>query len=267
MLSVISNLPWWVIYRISDVVYFILYYIIKHDRDTVMYNLSIVFPNKTIKERKSIAKQFYRNFSDTIFEDIKLLNINNKELEKMIVTNLDVVNGVIKTKQNIQLHSGHFFNWNFYSAHINKSKDYHGMAVYKKLGSNTLNSFIKRLRQKFGTIMIEKSEYHDTIKKYNDKPFQILMICDNNTSLDKKTIFFNKQVTFTLGPEKMAKKYNCAVVYTEIFKIKRGLYNFHHTLITTNPNEMDNITQVISTHIEESIKRNPSNYLWSQKLF
>lgn len=42
----ISILPYWVLYRISDILYVLLYHLIKYKRKIVRNNLHISFPHK-----------------------------------------------------------------------------------------------------------------------------------------------------------------------------------------------------------------------------
>lgn len=48
-----------------------------------MSNLAIAFPEKTATERKKIAKQFYRNFTDAMLESIKLISAGPRLIDRM----------------------------------------------------------------------------------------------------------------------------------------------------------------------------------------
>jgi len=63
LIYVISLLPYWFLYLISDGLYYILYYIIGYRKGIVFQNLENAFPEKTEAERLVIAKKFYRFFS------------------------------------------------------------------------------------------------------------------------------------------------------------------------------------------------------------
>ena len=71
----ISLLPWRVMYLISDVIAFILNHVVGYRKKVVIANLQIAFPEKSQKERASIVKQFYRQFTDNFIEVIKSLII------------------------------------------------------------------------------------------------------------------------------------------------------------------------------------------------
>lgn len=76
-------------------------------------NLLIAFPGKTEKERKRIEKDFYHQLIDTFLEMIKLISISRKELDKRFECDYSEVNKLYETGQSLQLHGGHFFNWEF----------------------------------------------------------------------------------------------------------------------------------------------------------
>jgi len=83
-LYVFSKLPWFVLYGISDLLAFLTYYVFGYRKKVVLGNLAIAFPDKTVSERKEIAKQFYRNFSDTLAETIKMITASDEEVEQSI---------------------------------------------------------------------------------------------------------------------------------------------------------------------------------------
>jgi len=50
LLWLISILPFWLFYRVSDVVYFIVYHLVGYRKKTVTHNLKLVFPEKSSEE-------------------------------------------------------------------------------------------------------------------------------------------------------------------------------------------------------------------------
>ena len=74
----VSLLPFWVLYRISDLFYVLLYHIIKYKRKVVRNNLRISFPQKGENEILAIEKKFYAFLCDQFVETIKLCSITEK---------------------------------------------------------------------------------------------------------------------------------------------------------------------------------------------
>ena len=73
-------LPFWLLYRVADITFPVLYHVIRYRRKTVAANLRESFPEKSERELKQIERKFYRNFADYIFETIKLLIFRDYEL-------------------------------------------------------------------------------------------------------------------------------------------------------------------------------------------
>lgn len=84
LLKLISYFPFWIIYRISDLLYPLMYYVIRYRKKVVFENLNLAFPEKTKKEKILIAKKFYRHFCDLLLEVIKTFSISKKELLKRL---------------------------------------------------------------------------------------------------------------------------------------------------------------------------------------
>ena len=79
-----SRLPFRVLYILSDFVFFIAYCCIGYRRKVVQTNLRNSFPNKSKAELTEIERKFYHNLCDYFFETIKLLDMNEKEMLKLI---------------------------------------------------------------------------------------------------------------------------------------------------------------------------------------
>ena len=82
----------WVLYRLADVGYLFIYYVLKYRRGIVRQSLVSSFPEKTNSEIVNIEKQFYRWFADYFLESIKLLSISRKQLAKRLtIINADLI--------------------------------------------------------------------------------------------------------------------------------------------------------------------------------
>ena len=80
ILTVISRLSWKNLYRLSDFFRFLIFDIIHYRRVVIMENLHNSFPDKSEESIQNIAKKYYRNFTDIIFETIKLRSISKTDL-------------------------------------------------------------------------------------------------------------------------------------------------------------------------------------------
>ena len=111
LLYLISLLPLKILYLLSDFFYLIVYYILGYRKKVVMNNLTISFPTKTEEEKITIAKKFYRNFTDTVIETIKLLSASDKFIKAHLIGNFSIFEEIRRKGKKCQAHLGHNFNW------------------------------------------------------------------------------------------------------------------------------------------------------------
>jgi KDO2-lipid IV(A) lauroyltransferase len=79
--------------------------------------------------------------------------------------------------------------------------------------------------------------------------------------------FLNQDTPFYMGVEKLARSLDFAVVFMDIKRTARGNYRGDIQLITHEPNKTADfeITEKYIRLLEESINRQPDNWLWSHK--
>ena len=112
LIYIITLLPLRVLYLFSDVMYPLMYYVVRYRRDVVRKNLTNSFPEKSIKEIIRIEKKFYRHFSDLFIEAMYRMNITAEEFRKRTVCNhLDIVKNIYADDKSAFLMLGHFGNW------------------------------------------------------------------------------------------------------------------------------------------------------------
>ena len=77
----ISWLPFSLLYGLSDILFFIFYYLFPYRRKVVLQNLRSAFPEKLEAEIRKIEKEFYRHFCDVLVETIKLFSASQNAIE------------------------------------------------------------------------------------------------------------------------------------------------------------------------------------------
>lgn len=266
----LSLIPWRIMYFIADLFYVLVYYGFGYRKAIVMKNLSIAFPDKTEAERVRIAKDFYHNFIDMIFETIKMFSISNKELQKRFSANYEVLNDLYDSGQNVQLECGHFFNWEIVNLNIGLKSRYPFIGVYQPLSNKVMDRIMLKMRQKNGTILIPASDFKNNFSDYVEDRYAMGLAADQNPPSEFKAHwvnFFGRLTPFVVGPEKGAKEKNTVVLFGHFYKVKRGYFKVDLELITTTPREFANgqLTQIFAEHVERAVRKTPANYLWSHR--
>ena len=78
----LSLLPLRVLYVLSDLLFFPIYYLFGYRKKVVRKNLTQSFPNKNEKEIKTIEKQFYHFLCDYMVETLKLFSMSKEQLKR-----------------------------------------------------------------------------------------------------------------------------------------------------------------------------------------
>ena len=78
----ISLLPFWILYGISDALYVVAYHIWGYRKALVRKQLRDSFPEKSDSELLKIEKDYYHWFCDYIVETLKLFSISRQNLMK-----------------------------------------------------------------------------------------------------------------------------------------------------------------------------------------
>ena len=270
----ISILPFRVLYIVSDLLYFNLYYIFKYRRAVVYKNLRNSFTEKSKIEIKKIEKQFYKNLSDVIVEVIKTQNMTEEQMKKRFTfTNLNILEDLYKNNKSIIACMGHCGNWEWLGPALHLRIKHEGKAVIKPLSDKFFDKYMFKLRTKFtknpDCLISHKHAFKIILKNRNKLTLNIFVADQTPLKKNSKywTKFLNQDTSFFLGPEKIAKTLDFAVVFLDIQRVNRGYYNIEIIKITDEPKKTDEyeITQKFHNLLEKSIIKHPDNWLWSHR--
>jgi Kdo2-lipid IVA lauroyltransferase/acyltransferase len=265
-----SLLPMWILYLFSDLAFFILYYVFHYRYDVVMSNLEYSLPEKTLEERKLIARKFYRNFTDNWIETIKLISISKREMNKKITGNYKVFEDLFKTGKAVQLNLGHFFNWEIMTLHCGISQPYPFLTVYLPQSSTISDRLLKHIRGRWDNPLISSYEMAREIIPWRKKQYVLALGADQSPADPVNAYwlyFLNRPAGFVKGPEKYARGQNIPVVMMTTTRKKRGHYHFEYFLLCEEPKALPDgeLMRRYVHHVEENIRIQPELYLWSHK--
>jgi len=139
ILYAISLLPLRILYFISDFAYFLLYYVIGYRKQVVFANLKQAFPQKTERERKRIAKKFYRNFTDNFIEFIKLISASPAFINKHFYGDYSLFDRLYEQGKRGQVLLAHNFNWEFALLAVASQVKQVFLVVYMPIGSEVID--------------------------------------------------------------------------------------------------------------------------------
>lgn len=270
-LKIISLLPFWLLYLISDLLYFFLYYIFKYRRKVVQTNLANAFPEKSQDERKGIEKRFYSFLADMMLESIKSISISPKELKKRYkFENLEVITKYLENGRSVIAVSGHYGNWEWGPLSIPSEFKNDVLVVYKPLSDKKFDFKINSIRSRFGAIMVSMKMTLRKVAEYKNIPHVLVLVGDQTPTREESqyfTTFLNQPTAVFLGIEKIAIKANNPIIYFTIKRIKRGYYKSVVKPLVEFPKNTKEyeITNAHTLELENLIREKPEYWLWSHR--
>lgn len=263
--------PFWILYRISDFIYLLFWYIFEYRKKVVLQNLANSFPEKTIDERKILAKKFYRHLCDILVEGIKVFTMKHKNIIKRHkILNPNVLDNYFKNGNNVIAVSAHYGNWEWGAISGGLQTKLKVIGIYKPLSNPYIDKYLRKTRARGGTELAPMSETVETFNKTYNEPCAFVMIADQSPTNMEMSVwmdFLNQETACLHGPEKYAKKYNLPIVFLDIQKVKRGYYHITVSDLVKDPQAYtkDEITITYMKKLEEIILKKPEYWLWSHK--
>lgn len=279
LLKACAALPFSVLYVLSDITFVILFHIVRYRRKVVDKNISESFPEMSANEKRKVSGRFFRNFSDYIFETIKLLHISDRQIKsRMTFDNTDLIDRFLSEGRSVAVYFSHCFNWEWapsVSLHTKARPDQTAVfaQVYRPLRDHWTDDIMLKIRGRFGSHSYPKSTvFRDLIRnrRATGLPAVVGFMSDQHPShgdLIHVVDFLNHPTAVITGTETLARKLDMAVIYWDVEKPSRGHYRITCRLITDDIASLPDfsVTNEYARLLESTIRRDPALWLWSHK--
>lgn len=268
----LSLLPFWILYRISDVLFVLLYYGIKYRHRVVRKNIAESFPEKTPQEQELIVRGFYRWLCDYFVETLKMMSISSEELRRrMVFTGTEALNAYADQGRSCALYLGHYGQWEWISSlPLWMNPKAAPLQVYHVLENPTFDRLMLHARGRQGAISVPIAETLRQVVSYQQKgqPIVIGYIADQVpfwNNIHHWVDFLHHDTPVLTGSEKIVKRTDQVPFFGEITRVRRGYYRCDLRQVTETPKELPDfaLTEQYFQLLEANIRRDPSLYLWS----
>lgn len=268
---VLSYLPFWLLYRISDGMAWLMGSVVHYRDDVIGGNLRRSFPEKSTAEIKQLQKDFYRNFADIIVESFKSLSISKRSFKKRFkLKNPEVFQRFYDQKRGLIMVMGHQTNFEWTAMGIPLLVPQNCYAVYHPLKNPRFNKLIVRIREQFGLKLFKmKDTYPFMLNNPDPAPLYVFMAdqSPHRGKIKYRTQFLNQDTAVHLGVENLSKKCDLAVVFIDVIRTGRGQYEVIAKTLFEETQALPE-KHVTDTHVQELerlIKQYPADWLWSHK--
>lgn len=273
----LSLLPFWILYRISDVLYLILYHLVGYRKEIVHKNLRQSFPDKTTEELRDIEKRFYGFLCDYMVETVKLMTISNANLRKRmqfegVAEMIQVMEN--ENKQFAFVYLGHYCNWEWISSlgiriHEVSSNTVCGQ-IYHPLSNKAFDRLMLKIRSKgegYNIPMKETLRYIINWKRSGQKVI-IGFISDQApkwSSTHHWCNFLHRKTPVFTGTEKIGKQVDALIFFGDVRRIKRGHYTCRLSRMVKDIKQYPDfeVTDMYFRILEECINSQPAYWLWT----
>lgn len=271
ILKGLSYLPFGILYAISDLLYFLIYHVIKYRKKVVRENLKLVFQDKSEREIRKIERGFYRHLCDLIVESVKLFSISAEELTNRFKTvNPELTAKFYQQGKSLIGVTGHYNSWEMLALSLNLHHQHQALGIYKKIKNPVFNNALIKSRSKFGLILADIKRAGEMFEKNKENLTITGFVADQWPSNIRKcywTTFLGRETAVSYGAEYYARKYNMGVVFANIRKVKRGFYETEYVVIADDVSKFapGEITQAHTIALEKLIYEDPRYWIWSHR--
>lgn len=205
-------------------------------------------------------------------ESLKSLTISEKQIKKRFrIKNLELLNNFHEDGRSVMLYSSHVGNWEWLAS-FPLYIDNPASTFYQSQSNQYMNDLLYTMRSRFGAVCIDsKLGFRELIKMNRlEKPALNCLIGDQvpkKNSTVHWTKFLNQETPFFIGPVKIARKFDYAVLYPAFKKTSRGHYEMELILLSEHPKEkteIDLLEKYVNV-LENQIHSAPEMWLWTHK--
>ncbi len=267
---IFSLIPFRALYKLSDLLAWLLYKVIGYRKEVIFKQLHDSFPSKSASEIEHIAKGSYQNLSDIIVESIKGFSMNEAAFRRHYVyTNPELTNELMAKGESVVHVAAHYGNWEWgattYPLYINDPI----VGFYKPLSSKYMDKYGYEKRGKFNIHLIPIGQTAKAFADFKNQATTFGFVSDQSTWSDKAhwVTFLGQDTACPPGPDKYARLLNSSVFFLNIQRMKRGYYELTLELLAENAASLpdEEITKKFMARLETVIQEKPEDWLWSHK--
>ena len=236
-------------------------------KKVIIDNIKKFKPEIKEDEINQIIEKMWGNYGRILAEYVYIPKFRKGRLDNYLkIEGLENLEKIKNSKRPTIFISGHFNNFEL-MAMIIEREGVELSAVYRPLNNKFLNILMEYLRKKY----ICKNQIKKGLKgvrealKYFKNGKSLAIMIDQRVSEGINSKLFGKNALTTTIPAQFVKKFDC-VIQPVYIQRNNGIYFevFFDEHISFDKNEsIENITIKLNHWLEEKIKKNPAQWIWS----
>ena len=270
----VSLLPYRALYVLADVLHVVVYDVARYRVKVVRRNLATSFPEKSPEELKKVERGFYRWLCDYFVETIKLMTVSREELLRHVeFRGTELIEDSFDRGQTCAGILGHYGNWELLSATgitFRRHPEAVVGLIYHPLRNQVFDRLFIKIRQSMGGVCVPKQDILRYLVQFRRQGVMNIFgyIADQSPKYQNIHLwlpFLGHDTPVFTGAERIMRKMDNTVFYIDVERPARGKYVYTFKPMTDKPGELPEyeITRRFFAMLEQTIRRNPSCYLWS----
>ena len=272
----VAIMPYWMQYGcVANIVYLLMRYVVRYRRSLIIKQLTDSFPEKSLKEIKSICNDYYHTLAEVVVGTMTLAGITKEQKAQLLELELsDQVKEIVKDRHFVYL-SSHLNMWEFAQFSNLEFDDHYTLFAYHPLTSPTWEELYLCLRCGEHAQPIPSGQFMHFFLRHRESGVEgrkmlLGLIADQNAAPKGEVHwynFLNRPTLFFDGGEQLALKFKLPVLYLGMSRTKAGRYKGEVTLLYDGEEQVEKfeITERYVRKLEEDIKREPSRWMWSHR--
>lgn len=267
----LSRLPWWLLYGVSSCLAWLVFTLRLYRYNVVLDNLRLAFPEKSEKERREIARDFYRHFADSLVETLKMLTASDATLRRKVeFEGWEQLNEQVAAKRPVVLYLGHYGNWELVPTIVWViPSEFTCAQIYKPLKDSLILPVMDRIRNRFGALNLPQSRaFYELMRLSREGRMTITgFIADQRPKGNRHhwTRFLGLPTAYMAGGEEIGRRIGADYYYLDIERRGRGRSRFTLKKITPGPDPEYPMTTGYLAMLEATIRRDPPLWLWTHR--
>jgi len=258
--------------NMGDFLGWFIFSVLRIRRHVTITNLTMAFPEKSLRELKTIALSTYQNFAKLIFEFIRFPKLDRETLlSYCIMDHPEYLDQALKKGKGVILAAGHFGNWEIMAPLI-VQMGYPINSVIAEQHNSLTDKIINEYRTMMGNRLISMGiAVRGVIRALRNNECVGLLV-DQDAGADGIFIdFFNRKASTYPGPASLALKMGSPIIFGTPIRMPRGKHRIESRILCfdhlkeTTPENIKKITQIIAQLLENAIRAHPDHWFWMHK--
>lgn len=268
---VVSRLPFWLLYRLSDVLFVLVYHVLRVRRDIVARQLRASFPDRTDRELARTARSYYRYLCDLVLEVVKSLDMSADTMRRRCpVDDRAILDGYDAEGRSVVAVLGHYGNWEWAALTSALFVRQRMVVIYKPLRNPYFDRLFARNRSRFGVELVPMKQVGRFYVENRRECFVACFVADQaprRTEGVYWTEFLHQDTAVHRGAESLARKFDHPVIFVTPQRVRRGHYRIRMERLVTDPTSTvdGEITERHVRRLEKLIRHSPETWLWSHR--